>query len=220
MPTFRRIQQCRICGNTELVPIIDLGDQYLTGIFPRDPAQSLTHGPLKLVLCAGGDECCGLVQLEHSYDPAEMYGQNYGYRSALNRSMVEHLRRKSDSIRSLVDLRDGDLVLDIGSNDGTFLSFFPSSAVRVGMDPSAAQLCAKYDQGIHCIADYFSAARFKSDYGARKARIVTSIAMFYDLDDPQEFVCDVADILADDGIWHFEQSYLPLMLDVNGYDTR
>jgi len=148
-----------------------------------------------------------------------MYGQNYGYRSSLNRSMVDHLRNKADSIRSQIDLRDGDLVLDIGSNDGTFLSFYPKSLVRVGMDPSAADLRDGYDEGIHCIVDYFSANRFKKDFGSTKARVVTSIAMFYDLDEPQEFVCDVAEILADDGIWHFEQSYLPLMLGVNGYDT-
>lgn len=219
MPTFHRIQRCRICGNSELVPIIDLGDQYLTGIFPREAHQPLTHGPLKLVMCAGSSESCGLVQLEHSYDPTEMYGQNYGYRSALNRSMVEHLRQKAKSVTAQVDLQDGDLVLDIGSNDGTFLSFFPASTRRLGMDPSAAELCASYDQGIRCIADYFSANRFREEVGNTKARIVTSIAMFYDLDNPQDFVCDVASILADDGVWHFEQSYLPLMIDVVGYDT-
>jgi hypothetical protein len=219
MPTFRRIQRCRICGNSELVPIIDLGDQYLTGIFPRDPRQALTHGPLNLVMCFGGAESCGLVQLEHSYDPTEMYGRNYGYRSALNRSMVDHLRRKAQSLSAQVELRDGDVVLDIGSNDGTFLSFFPKSIRRVGMDPSAAELCASYDQGIDCITDYFSANRFRQELGKTKARLVTSIAMFYDLDNPQEFVSDIASILADDGVWHFEQSYLPLMLDVNGYDT-
>jgi hypothetical protein len=133
--------------------------------------------------------------------------------------MVEHLRQKASSITAQVDLRKGDLVLDIGSNDGTFLSFFPGSTQRVGMDPSAAELCEFYDKGIHCITDYFSASRFRQDFGNAKVRVVTSIAMFYDLDNPQEFVCDIASILADDGVWHFEQSYLPLMLDVNGYDT-
>jgi cyclopropane fatty-acyl-phospholipid synthase-like methyltransferase len=148
-----------------------------------------------------------------------MYGENYGYRSSLNRSMVRHLEQKSAALQSTADLADGDLVLDIGSNDGTFLSFFPSRVKRVGMDPSAAQLCDSYDKSIQCVVDYFSGERFAREFGSRKAKVITSIAMFYDLETPQQFVNDVAECLDDEGIWHFEQSYLPLMLDVTGYDT-
>lgn len=219
MNEFRRIDACRVCGNSELVPVVSLGDQYLTGVFPKTREQPITHGPLEVVRCAGGNECCGLVQLLHSYDPGEMYGANYGYRSALNRSMVAHLHQKARALSSMVTLDDGDLVLDIGSNDGTMLSFYAPNLVRAGMDPSAAVLRDSYPAGAHCIVDFFSHERFSGEFGGRKAKIVTSIAMFYDLDDPQQFANDVALTLADDGVWHFEQSYMPLMLDATGYDT-
>ena len=219
MPGFERVDACRICGNTSLATVVDLGDQYLTGVFPARPEQPLTRGPLELVRCAGGDAFCGLVQLQHSYDPDEMYGKDYGYRSSLNRAMVEHLRSKADQLMTLARPKTGDLILDIGSNDGTLLSFFPADCVRVGMDPSAAALCDSYPQGCLCIVDFFSLARFRNKLGDRKAKVITSIAMFYDLADPQSFVNDVAAILDKDGIWHFEQSYLPFMLSTTGYDT-
>ena len=219
MASFERVDACRICGNTNLATVVDLGDQYLTGVFPRSRDQPVTRGPLELVRCTGGEECCGLVQLHHAYDPGEMYGEDYGYRSSLNRAMVKHLRSKADQLLVLAPLRRGDLVLDIGSNDGTLLSFFPMEAERVGMDPSAEALSGSYPEGAVCIVDFFSRDRFRREFPTRKARIVTSIAMFYDLADPQSFVNDVADILDDEGIWHFEQSYLPAMLEMNAYDT-
>jgi hypothetical protein len=219
MNQFRRIDACRVCGNSELVPVLSLGDQYLTGVFPKTREQAVTHGPLELARCAGDPECCGLVQLRHSYDPGEMYGPDYGYRSSLNRSMVTHLQEKARLLSSMVPLVNGDLVLDIGSNDGTLLSFFAPNLERAGMDPSAAMLRNTYPAGAHCIVDFFSRERFADEFGATKAKIITSIAMFYDLDNPQQFANDVADSLEDDGIWHFEQSYMPLMLDVTGYDT-
>ena len=117
--------------------------QSLTGIFPRDSDLRITAGPLELVRCnaAGGAERCGLVQLRHSYDLGEMYGVNYGYRSSLNHSMVNHLRAKVATLLERVPVGPGDLVLDIGSNDGTTLSFYPvGGATLVGMDPTAAQV--------------------------------------------------------------------------------
>lgn len=216
---FRRIDSCRICGNADLVPLIHLGEQSLTGVFPRDRNQLSTRGPLELVKCHGGGATCGLVQLRHSYDASEMYGENYGYRSSLNRSMVDHLRKKVDALRGHFPLDKDDLVLDIGSNDGTTLSFYPESLVRVGMDPTAAKFREFYPPGVHVIADLFSAERFEHELGDRKAKIVTSIAMFYDLDDPLAFVEQVARVLDAEGIWHLEQSYMPMMLAQTAYDT-
>jgi len=219
MPGFREIDSCRICHNTDLVPLIHLGEQSLTGVFPRDRNQPVTRGPLELVKCHGDGATCGLVQLRHSYSSSEMYGENYGYRSSLNRSMVDHLRRKVAALTAFVSIDKDDVVLDIGSNDGTTLSFYPKSAVRVGMDPTAVKFRQFYQPGIHVIADLFSAARFQKETNDRKAKIVTSIAMFYDLDDPLSFVEEVASVLDDEGIWHLEQSYMPTMLAQTAYDT-
>ena len=214
----REISSCRICNNRQLVSLLHLGEQCLTGIFPKSPDEPITRGPLELVKC-DGDDACGLVQLRHSYDSAEMYGADYGYRSSLNKSMVAHLRAKVAKLTAMVPPQPGDIVLDIGSNDGTLLSFYPPGLTAVGMDPTAAKFREFYQPHIEVIADFFSAENFKAQFGARKAKLITSIAMFYDLDEPMQFVAQVAEILDDDGIWHFEQSYLPSMLAANAYDT-
>ena len=119
-----RISHCRVCGNTDLVSVLNLGEQYLTGVFPRGVSEAPSRGPLELVKCHG-DGVCGLLQLANSYDLDEMYGDNYGYRSGLNASMVAHLEASAKRIQQAADLDPGDIVLDVGSNDGTFLSFFP-----------------------------------------------------------------------------------------------
>src|ERR1700722_16185696 len=101
---YERVEKCRICGNSQLKCVLDLGEQMLTGVFPRDPNAKITTGPLRLVKCLGDDDVCGLVQLEHSYDLSEMYGDNYGYRSGLNASMVTHLYGKVQKIMGQVKL--------------------------------------------------------------------------------------------------------------------
>ncbi|HEY3805814.1 MAG TPA: class I SAM-dependent methyltransferase [Kofleriaceae bacterium] len=212
---FREISACRACDHPVLESVVDLGSQVLTGVFPRHRDEQVTSGPLELVRCTGA---CGLVQLRHSYSPSEMYGDNYGYRSGLNRSMVDHLGAKVRALLARRPLGNGDVVLDIGSNDGTTLSFYPDTVRRIGIDPTASKFAAYYKPGIEVMPDFFTAARFRG-LGAQPAKIVTSIAMFYDLERPLDFARDVASVLADDGIWHFEQSYLPAMLATTSYDT-
>jgi hypothetical protein len=213
---YREIRACRICDNTNLDVIFELGEQYLTGVFPRDPGEPLTRGPLSLTRC----QLCGLVQLLHSYDRGELYGERYGYRSSLNAMMVDHLRTKAHNLAGQVALASGDRVLDIGSNDGTLLSSFSGRGIElIGYDPSAGRWREQYPPDSVLVADFFSASSWRSTFGARKAKIITSIAMVYDLERPLEFVTDVAEVLADDGVWHMEQSYLPAMLRTNAYDT-
>lgn len=219
---FREIETCRICGNKELLSILSLGEQYLTGVFPNVPDANLSKGPLELVVCnrVKNPAACGLVQLRQSYDVSEMYGDNYGYRSSLNRAMVKHLDEKVHYLLEHYPLSPGDLVLDIGSNDGTLLSFYPQLNVTVvGIDPTAHKFADFYPKHICVIPDFFSAGLFRKRFGSRKARIITSIAMFYDLENPLSFMRDVASILAEDGIWHFEMSYLPALIRTMGYDT-
>lgn len=220
--TYTEISACRICGNRQLDPVFDLGVQYLTGVFPKsaEAQRALTRGPLELVKCrAGSADACGLLQLKQSYAAPEMYGANYGYRSSLNRSMVDHLHGRVRKILERRPLRDGECVLDIGSNDGTLLAAYPQAALRVGMDPTAEKFRKYYPPAVRLVTDFFSAARFAEAAGGRKAAVVTSIAMFYDLEQPLDFVRQVKDILADDGVWVFEQSYMPSMLETGSYDT-
>lgn len=215
---YSRISACRICGNTKLVPVVDLGEQYLTGVFPTQFDVSLTRGPLKLVKCHGPDGCA-LLQLEHNYNLGEMYGENYGYRSGLNKSMVRHLHGKVANILDRVKLEPSDLVIDVGANDGTTLGAYPADLVRVGIDPTGEKFQKYYPEGVRLIPDFFSAALVKKELPGQQAKVVTSFSMFYDLEDPVDFARQIASILAPDGVWILEQSYMPLMLERNAYDT-
>lgn len=216
---YTKIKQCRICGNPNLALALDLGEQMLTGVFPREKSLPLTAGPLRLVKCDGGNEVCGLLQLEHSFDLAEMYGENYGYRSGLNPSMVSHLRDKVARILKLVTTKPGDLIVDIGSNDSTTLQFYPGNLQLVGVDPTGTKFKRYYPEHIQLIPDFFSSKLVKDRFPMRRAKVVTSFSMFYDLESPMDFMREVHEILEDDGIWVFEQSYLPAMLRSNSYDT-
>jgi NDP-4-keto-2,6-dideoxyhexose 3-C-methyltransferase len=219
---YTNISRCRICGNTELDSLLDLGMQALTGVFPKDRETDMPKYPLELVKCRddGFGQACGLVQLKQSFQPDAMYGMNYGYRSGLNRSMVDHLQKTADKIKSKVSLTSNDLILDIGSNDSTLLRAIDSPGLNlIGMDPTGVKFRQYYPPHITLIPDFFSAARFQQEFGQRTAKVVTSIAMFYDLEAPLEFVKQIYEILAEDGVWIFEQSYLPTMLSMTSYDT-
>ena len=211
---YERLERCRLSGSRNLIPVLHLGEQELTGIFPR-PGETVTSGPLEMVWCPDS----GLLQLGHSFDPGEMYGDDYGYRSGLNASMVRHLTQKIAVLEKLADLQPGDTVLDIGSNDATSLKAYATPGLkRIGIDPTGDKFRAYYPDDIALVPDFFSAVNYRK-VSDRAARIVTSIAMFYDLDDPMAFVRDIASILAPDGLWHFEQSYMPAMLRTTSYDT-
>lgn len=212
---YREISDCRLCESKSLVEALDLGVQTLTGVFPKTRDTKVPAGPLKLVQC----DHCKLVQLAHNYDLSLLYGQTYGYRSGLNQSMVRHLHEKVRRIERLVELRAGDLVADIGSNDGTLLNAYAASGLRrIGIDPSGPKFYQFYQPGVELIPDFFSASALRG-LTDQEAKVVTSIAMFYDLERPREFVQQIRNVLAEDGVWVFEQSYLPFMVRANSYDT-
>lgn len=219
---YTSVKCCRICGNPHLVDVLDLGIQALTGVFPKSPDESISEGPLQLVKCHSRDtqDVCGLLQLKHSYRLDELYGDNYGYRSGLNRSMVNHLGDIVEKLKRVVVLEKGDLILDIGSNDGTLLGFYPANEFElVGMDPTARKFREYYRPDIKVVEDFFSAREFRKFFPGKRAKVVTSMSMFYDLESPVDFVKSIHDILHDEGIWVFEQSYMPLMIERNAYDT-
>ncbi|MBI5630413.1 MAG: class I SAM-dependent methyltransferase [Elusimicrobia bacterium] len=217
---YKEISRCRVCGSAELDSIIHLGIQSLTGVFPRARDEAVTAGPLELVKCRQRDGSCGLVQLRQSYDLNEMYGLNYGYRSGLNQSMVRHLQGRVAKILERVRPGRGDLVIDIGSNDSTLLQAYPRGGAQlVGIDPTGRKFKALYPSYVQLIPDFFSSRLVEGHFPGKKATVVTSVAMFYDLESPLDFMRQVHDILADNGIWVFEQSYLPAMMRMNAYDT-
>lgn len=215
MRTYKEINRCRIGKSENLISVLNLGTQALTGIFPNSADESVTRGPLELVWAPDS----GLLQLKHSYEVSEMYGDNYGYRSGLNQSMVDHLTYKVRYLERLTNPKLGDVILDIGSNDATTLKAYSISGLkRVGIDPTGRKFAKYYTSDIQLVPDFFSVKAYKSIM-QQSAKIITSIAMFYDLEDPIQFAREIESVLADDGVWHFEQSYMPSMLRTNSYDT-
>lgn len=212
------IDACRVCGNRELLPVLDLGSQALTGVFPRSRGEDVPVVPLELLKCSPSG--CGLVQLRHSADAGLMYNEGYGYRSGIRPFMIRHLHGKVAMVSEMVAPGPGDLVVDIGSNDGTLLHGYAADGpALVGFDPVGAKFRDLYPPRAELVTDFFSGQAFAERYGSRRAKVVTSVAMFYDLPRPMEFMRQVHGILADDGVWLLEQSYLPAMLEATAYDV-
>lgn len=210
------IKKCRISESANLVEILNLGYQCYTGHFPKERGQPVQRGQLRLVWCPDS----GLVQLGDTFPQSELFGSEYGYRSGLNASMVAHLNRKIQTLEGECDLTSGDIVVDIGSNDATTLkSYSIENLTKIGIDPTGKKFQNFYTNDISLIPEFFSANSILTQTNNNKVKLVTSISMFYDLDDPIFFASEIKKILHPTGIWHFEQSYLPAMLDSLSYDT-
>lgn len=212
---YKEITHCRLCSSNNLVDVLSLGNQSLTGVFPKNKNEDITQGPLNLTWC----QDCNLLQMKQSYSLGEMYGDNYGYRSGLNTSMVSHLQQKIKVLEKIANLKNSDIVIDIGSNDATTLRAYSGNHIKVGIDPTGNKFKEYYTEDIILIPDFFQAKSFLEYFHNQKAKVITSIAMFYDLENPMDFVRDIELCLTEDGIWHFEQSYMPSMLKTNSYDT-
>src|SRR3989344_6732210 len=210
---------CRVCDSSPLIPILSLGDVYVSD-FIKDEALEKEWGkfPLELVLCDKKKGGCGLLQLKHTLSNDALYRQ-YWYRSGINKTMTDELHGIAKKVESLVDLRKGDCVIDIGANDGTLLKGYGIEGLqRVGYEPSNM---AKYiqDDSIHLIDDYFNAEAWKEKFGEKKAKVITAIAMFYDLENPNEFMQDIKACLDPEGVFIVQQMYLPSMLAQTDYDN-
>jgi len=208
-----------VCGSSDLISVIDLGKQYLQGSFvkpglPMPPNRKL---PTQLVRCdvTRNENGCGLLQLAHSFPPEILYA-NYWYRSGTNATMRDHLASVVKSALSLVPTST-PTVLDIGCNDGTLLSNYSATSKRYGVDPS--DIAREIVDGTVVVNTVFPSAQAEKILPRNGIDIVTSIAMFYDLESPVEFATSIKKLLSDDGIWIFEMSYLPLMLIQNSFDT-
>jgi len=185
---------CRLCGDGRLRTVLSLGDLYVSDFIER--GQTGIPAPLELVLCGG----CDLLQLRHTAPQEIMYARHYWYRSGINSVIIEDLREIVTVSLGLVRLDRGDVVLDIGANDGTLLGFVPREYVRVGCEPAdnlQEELRARCDRVIH---EFWSREAYEK-LGVRPAKIVTAIGMFYDMEDPNRFIRDAVAVMADDGIF-------------------
>jgi SAM-dependent methyltransferase len=208
------VTACRSCGSDDLMQILSLGEQTIS-CFPM-PGEPVRRAPIDLMFC----QSCTLVQLGHCC-PSDWFYRWYGYRSGINPLMVEALSDVVTEIQVRMPMGPRDVVVDIGSNDGTLLRLFQAPGIyRVGFDP-ALNLGAEGGAGLSLfVNDYFSALACEEFVNWRgKAKVVTAIAMFYDLDDPAKFLLDVHEILAPSGVFVLQMNYLVPMLEVAGYDN-
>ena len=213
---MNNIRYCRSCRSKKLDNLFSLGNQNYTGIFPKKRNLKTPTGKLKLVMC----KVCNLVQLGENFNLKKMYGNDYGYRTGLNSSMVSHIKKKIEYLKKKIKIKNGDVILDIGSNDGTLLKCFDYKKYElIGIDPTISKFKKYYPKEIKKIANFFSEKNLNKTLEKKKVKLITSIAMFYDLPDPISFAKDIYNLLDDDGIWHLEQSYSGHMLKNLSYDT-
>jgi hypothetical protein len=210
---YSKILKCRICNDKNLVNICKFENIKLTGIFPKDKKKYIDETPLEVVFSKKSK----LLQLNHNYNLPKLFGNHYGYRSGLNSSMVKHLKKKFLSLSKNFKIKPKDKILDIGSNDGTFLNFFPKKSIRVGCDPTAKKFKKYYDKSIKVLPKIFD--KYSSKKISGKYKLISSIAMFYDLSNPIEFCNLVEKKLEKNGIFHVEIAYLPFILKTYSFDT-
>jgi SAM-dependent methyltransferase len=210
---------CRVCGSSALTNVINLGEQHLQGSFikPGKEEPPIRKIATSLVRCdpTRDEKACGLLQMEHTVPPEVLYSA-YWYRSGTNHTMRNHLREIAEEGASLIG-KDKAYVLDIGCNDGTLLKCYPKEFLKFGVDPS--DVAQEITGDITAIQDIFPSEELINVLQGEKFDIITSIAMFYDLEDPVSFCQEVKRVLANDGVWIFEMSYMPSMLKMNSYDT-
>ena len=210
---------CRACGSKHLIPILSLGEQYVSNFVDNNyDYKDEEKVPLELILCDPNSNGCGLLQLKHTASRTLLYKQ-YWFRSGLNETMKMALKDITQKAEETIKLSPEDMVLDIGCNDGTLLRTYKSKAKLIGFEP-ANNLIKEAKQGTdYIINDFFSYNNFKKHFDGLKCKIITSIAMFYDLEDPNSFVNDVVQCLANDGIWIIQMAYLDPMLKLNAFDN-
>ena len=211
------ITECRSCGSTNLTNILSLGLQYPSNFIELNSISDKREQiPLELIFCEKKD--CGLLQLKHTASRESLY-KKYWFRSGLNEKMVEALKDITKSVEKRISLSENDIVLDIGCNDGTLLRSYQSKVRLVGFEP-ASNLVDEAKEGTELIINnFFSFYEFVQHFPNERIKVITSIAMFYDLEDPNSFVSDIVNCLDRDGIWVIQMAYLIPMLELNAFDN-
>lgn len=210
---------CRVCGFKPLAPLLSLGKLHVSDfVSGQNRGEKKEKYPLELVLCNKKSGGCGLVQLKHTVSPHLLY-RNYWYRSGINKTMSEELRGIAEKAESLVHFSTKDYIIDIGANDGTLLRGYTKKPYLVGFEPARNLMKYARRGTTKIINDFFSFAAWEKMFGKAEAKIITAIAMFYDLEDPNFFVADAAKCLHRDGVFIIQMSYLPSMLTQNAFDN-
>ena len=215
---FASHEKCRVCGKNNLDSILSLGNQYVVNFLDEAEDKS-SKIPLNLDLCNVKDGGCGLLQLRETVSGEILY-RNFWYKSGVNQTMIDALRDVTKNVEDLIKFSKNDIVVDIGANDGTLLRTYSNKEIKlVGFEP-AKNLTKFADKGtFKIISDFFNFDSFNKVFPNQKSKVITSISMFYDLEDPNEFVRDIKKILDFNGIWVIQMNYLTTMLENNAFDN-
>ena len=206
---------CKNCKSRSLKKIINIGNQPLSSHFYSKKIHKLKNYSLDLYIC----QKCNLVQFKSLPKLDDMYGLNYGYRTSLSPLMIDHMKNKF--LKNKNDLiKKKSNILDIGCNDGTFLNFFKKfrNVNLYGVDPSAEKFKQYHSKKINLIVDYFQRNKIRKKFKDINFDLITSFAMFYDIEDPNSFCKDINKLLTKNGKWILEISYFPLLLQNLTYD--
>ena len=212
--------KCKNCKFHNLQKVFRIGKQPISSVFFNKPKKNLKKYSLDLFKCPK----CDLIQFSSLAPLDDMYGLTYGYNTSLSPLMVNHMKNKFNFLRLKYRKLLKGQILDIGSNDGTFLNLLNSvkGTKLFGMDPSSKRFLDNYQKNISVITDYFSKKKLlenlSADQKREKFNIITSFAMFYDIEDPNSFCRDIYNLLNRNGVWIVEFSYLPLLLKNLTYD--
>lgn len=209
-----RINKCRACKKNTLKKLFSLGNMCFTGKFPRKN-QKIRKKPISLVLCKN----CELVQLGHNFDLKYLYGPDYGYRTGINKTMLDHVKGVVKYLSKKTQIKKNELVLDIASNDGSLLKYYNSGIIKCGIDPILDKYINEYKDVNFKISSFFSANKINIYVKNKKFKIITALSVFYDAADPNKFLRDIKKLLHDKGVCLLEFADLASIVKYKMFDT-
>ncbi len=209
-----KIHKCRACNSQNIKLVFSLGNMAHAGIFPEKKITNVPKDFINVVYCKN----CTLVQLDRNFNLNYMFGKNYGYRSGINRTMTSHLENLTKKIMKRFKLSTNDYVLDIASNDATLLNSYSKNLKKVGFDPLVKKFKKNYQNIDFKISRFFN-AKYIEKLKIPKFKIITALAVLYDLPNPNKFLQDVKKILDVNGVFIVEVADLHLTLKNNIFDT-
>jgi len=208
-----KITNCRICKKKNLKKLFSLGNLCFTGKFPSKN-QKIKKGPIDLVLCKN----CELVQLGHNFDLNYLYGPDYGYRTGINKTMLNHVSSVVKKVSKIAKLKKKDHVLDIASNDGSLLKSYKKGIITFGIDPILNKYKDQYQNINYSVSDFFSAKNVMNKT-KKKFKIITALSVFYDSVSPNNFLKDIKKLLSKEGIFLLEFADLASIIKYKMFDT-
>ena len=210
-----KIKNCRNCKNTELFDLFSLGKISFTGRFPNTIRQNVPKAYLNVLMC----KKCKLVQLDRNFDLNYLYGKSYGYRTGINKTMTDHVKKIVRRCSALVKLKSKQYVLDIGSNDATLLNFYANDIIKVGVDPLVNKYKKFYKKINYKISNFFKIKDIEKIKIKKNFKIISALSVFYDLRDPNKFIREIKKILDDKGVFVLEHVDLCYIIKNNIFDT-